>query len=164
MAFVVVILLGVFSGFLASSVASDKGHDGSSWFVAGLLLGPLGLIAAAGLSDRKLRRYIRQIGEKQDAIKPYQSREKESENKSVGSFLIPKEANEEEVFEKLAELLEKKNYSGVIENIDKKQLNFNNPLFGGKELIVQDKNGETLVLVSSSGSLPDGIMWQVQLI
>ena len=62
------------------------------------------------------------------------------------------------------ELLEKKNYSGVIENIDKTKLNFNTPLFGGKELIVQDKNGETLVLVSSSGSLPDGIMWQVALI
>ena len=62
------------------------------------------------------------------------------------------------------ELLAKKNYSGVIENIDKTKLNFNTPLFGGKELIVQDKNGETLVLVSSSGSLPDGIMWQVALI
>lgn len=164
MAFVVVILLGVFSGFLASSVAFDKGHDSSTWFVAGLLLGPLGLISAAGLSDRKLRRYMRQIGEKQDAIKPYQSKEKESKNKSVGSFLIQKEANEKEVFEKLVELLAKKNYSGVIENIDKTKLNFNTPLFGGKELIVQDKNGETLVLVSSSGSLPDGIMWQVALI
>ena len=62
------------------------------------------------------------------------------------------------------ELLAKKNYSGVIENIDKTKLNFNTPLFGGKELIVQDKNGETLVLVSSSGSLLDGIMWQVALI
>ena len=164
MAFFVVLILGVFSGFLSSTVASDKGHDGTAWFLVGLLLGPLGLIASAGLSDRKLRRYLRQIGEKQDAIKPYQSREKESENKSVGSFLIPKEANEEEVFEKLAELLEKKNYSGVIENIDKTKLNCNNPLFGGKELIVKDKNGETLVLVSSSGSLPDGIRWQVALI
>ena len=37
---------------------------------AGLLLGPLWLIAAAGLSDRKLRKYIRQIGEKQEAISP----------------------------------------------------------------------------------------------
>ena len=79
-------------------------------------------------------------------------------------MLIQKEANEKEVFEKLTELLEKKNYSVVIDNIDKTKLNFNTPLFGGKELIVQDKNGETLVLVSSSGSLPDGIMWQVQLI
>ena len=163
MAFFVVILLGFFSGFLASSVASDKGHDGSIWFLAGLLLGPLGLIAAAGLSDRKLRRYIRQIGEKQDAIKPYQSRENEK-NKSVGSFILQKEANEKEVFEKLAELLEKKNYSGIIANIDSTKLNFNNPFFGGKELIVHDKNGEIIVLVYSSGSLPDGTMWQVEFI
>ena len=35
----------------------------------GLLLGPLGLLAAVGLSDRKLRNYIRQIGESQGAIK-----------------------------------------------------------------------------------------------
>ena len=54
MAFFVVLVLGVFSGFLASTLASDKGHDGTLWFLAGLLLGPLGLIAAAGLSDRKL--------------------------------------------------------------------------------------------------------------
>ena len=70
MAFIVVIVLGLFSAFLAGNVASDKGHNGTLWFLAGLLLGPLGLIAAAGLSDRKLRRYIRQIGVKQEAKTP----------------------------------------------------------------------------------------------
>ena len=59
-----------FSGLLTAVVASDKGHDGNIWFFAGFITGPLGLIAAAGLSDRKLRKYIRQIGEKQDAIQP----------------------------------------------------------------------------------------------
>ena len=49
MAFVVVIVLGLFSAFLAGNVASDKDHDGTLWFLAGLLLRPLGLIAAAGL-------------------------------------------------------------------------------------------------------------------
>ena len=30
--------------------------------------------------------------------------------------------------------------------------------------IVQDENGKTLVFVSTSGSLPEGLMWQVELI
>ena len=62
------LVIGVIAGFLASNIASYKGHNATSWFFAGFLLGPLGLIAAAGLSDKKLRKYIRQIGEKQDAI------------------------------------------------------------------------------------------------
>ena len=70
MAFFFILVIGVIAGFLASNIASDKGHDGSSWFFAGFLFGPLGLIAAAGLSDRKLRKYIRQIEDKQDAISP----------------------------------------------------------------------------------------------
>ena len=120
MAFFVVLILGVFSGFLSSTVASDKGHDGTAWFLVGLLLGPLGLIASAGLSDRKLRRYLRQIGEKQNAIKPHQDREQKSKNKSVGSFVLPKEANEKEVFEKLVELLEKKIIQKLLEQLIRK--------------------------------------------
>ena len=61
MAFLIVLILGVFSGFLASTVASDKGHDGTAWFLVGLLLGPLGLIAAAGLPDRLLRNQLREV-------------------------------------------------------------------------------------------------------
>ena len=70
MAFFLFLIIGAITGFLASNVASDKGHDGIAWFFTGFFLGPLGLIAAAGLSDRKLRKYIRQIGEKQEAIQP----------------------------------------------------------------------------------------------
>ena len=102
--FFVVILVGVFSGFLASAVASDKGHDGSSWFFAGFLFGPLGLIAAAGLSDRKLRKYIRQIGEKQEAIEPGM------EYKNFGvvrtaKFEFRKDATEDQIWEKIMEAI-----------------------------------------------------------
>ena len=163
MEFLIVLILGVFFGFLSSNVASHKGHDGTTWFLFGFLIGPLGLIAAACLPDRKLKRYLRQIAEKQDAIKPNQDREQKSKNKSVGSFILHEEANEKEVFEKLVELLEKKNFSEVIRTIDKKKLDFNTPLFGGRELIVQDENGEILFFVSTSDSLPEGLMWQVEL-
>ena len=47
------------------TTSEDKGHNGFSWFWAGLLFGPIGLIAVAGLSDRKQRRYIRLMAENQ---------------------------------------------------------------------------------------------------
>ena len=46
-------------GFFAALVAGDKNHNSVAWFLAGLFFGPLGVIAAAGLSDRKQRRYLR---------------------------------------------------------------------------------------------------------
>ena len=51
--------------FYASHVATDKGHNGAAWFFGGFLFGPIALIAAAGLSDQKLRRYIRLTAENQ---------------------------------------------------------------------------------------------------
>ena len=47
------------------TISEDKGHNGFSWFWAGLLFGPIGLIAVAALSDRKQRRYIRLMAENQ---------------------------------------------------------------------------------------------------
>ena len=52
-------------GFFAASVAGDKNHNPFAWFFAGLLWGPIGVIAAAGLSDRTQRRYVRLIAESQ---------------------------------------------------------------------------------------------------
>ena len=46
-------------GFFAAVVAGDKGHGGVAWFLGGVIFGPMALIAAAGLGDRKLRRYQR---------------------------------------------------------------------------------------------------------
>ena len=42
-----------------------KATAGSTGFLVGLFLGPVGLLAAAGLGDRKLRRYQRFIAEGQ---------------------------------------------------------------------------------------------------
>lgn len=62
---VLLIALWVPCAVFCGTIAEDKGHGGIAWFWAGLLFGPLGLIAVAGLSDRKLRRYIRLTAEKQ---------------------------------------------------------------------------------------------------
>ena len=160
MAFIFVIVLGLFSAFLAGNVASDKGHDGTLWFLAGLLLGPLGLIAAAGLSDRHLPRKIREIFERQRALT----------TKPTWSFIAPYKANQHQVFEQLVKLLKendetlKENHSSeLIGRIDTEKLKINSHQFGTEKLIVQNKNGETLALVTSYASLPAGILWQVKL-
>jgi len=49
-------------------MAHSKGHEAASWFFAGLLFGPLALIAAVGLPDLKLRRYLRLLAEQQGAV------------------------------------------------------------------------------------------------
>ena len=62
------VILWLTSGFVAASVAKAKGWSGSSWFWAGFLLGPAGLLGAVGMPDRLLRKYLRQIAARQDAL------------------------------------------------------------------------------------------------
>lgn len=61
-------------GFFSAALADDKNHSGAAWFLLGLLWGPVGLLAAAGLSDRKQRRILRLMAEGQgispEAINP----------------------------------------------------------------------------------------------
>lgn len=72
--FLVVILLACISGGLSGSIAHAKGWSSGNWFLAGLLFGPLGLIASAGLPDRKQRHYLFELSKKygvsQDLLEP----------------------------------------------------------------------------------------------
>ena len=63
MEILVLLLAALVCGGLASSVASAKGLNAGVWAATGLLFGPLGLIAAAGMPDLKQRRYLRHIAE-----------------------------------------------------------------------------------------------------
>ena len=65
LAFLLVLLVWIPCGFFAAVVAEGKGHNGIAWFFGGFLFGPMGLLAVVGLEDRKLRRYIRLLGEHQ---------------------------------------------------------------------------------------------------
>ena len=64
------IALWLISGAFCGEVAEQKGYSRATWVFAGFLFGFIALIAVAGLPDRKLRKYLRQIGEKQNAIEP----------------------------------------------------------------------------------------------
>ena len=48
----VLVAQAVACGWFASVLAEHKGHPDWPWFWAGLLAGPLGLLAAVGLPDR----------------------------------------------------------------------------------------------------------------
>ena len=57
------LLLHLPSAFFARTIASQKARKSSNWFIAGLLFGPLGLIAAVGLPDRHQIVYLRHLAE-----------------------------------------------------------------------------------------------------
>ena len=63
--FLVIVIGWVASAILCAILANEKGYVPVAWFFGGLFFGFFALIAAAGLPDKKLRKYIRQIeGEK----------------------------------------------------------------------------------------------------
>ena len=77
--FIFLLFIWLPSAFYSAQVAHQKGYNGTDWGIGGFFFGTIALIAVAGLPDRRLRKYIRQIGEKQNAIPV----DKESVKKSV---------------------------------------------------------------------------------
>ena len=70
MLFIFSLIVFFIAGLFCFNVSEEKGYNGFLWFIGGFLFSFIALIAVAGLPDRKLRKYIRQIGEKQNAIDP----------------------------------------------------------------------------------------------
>ena len=102
------ILCGVF----ASTIAGGKGHGACSWFLGGILFGPLALIAILGLRDRKLdwdtQRLINTQEEMLDEIQRKHACERrqwgqekerqylEAESRRDDDYRLPSEQEEEE--------------------------------------------------------------------
>ncbi len=163
MAFFLLVVIALITACLASSIAEDKGHSGATWGICGFLFGPLGLIAAAGLSDRKLRRYIRQIGEKQEAIQEPKTseeiREEERKEKIIGTFQLLKTAEEDAIWEKILSMLS----SDLADKADRSNSYLNEPLFGGTEFVVNNSKGERLAFASRIEGLMNNYQWEVSL-
>tara|TARA_B100000579_G_scaffold256566_1_gene211209 strand:+ start:3795 stop:4289 length:495 start_codon:yes stop_codon:yes gene_type:complete len=163
MAFFLLIVIALITACLASSIAEDKGHSAGAWGLCGFLFGPLGLIAAAGLSDRKLRRYIRQIGEKQEAIQEPKTseeiREEERKEKIIGTFQLLKTAEEDAIWEKILSMLS----SDLADKADRSNSYLNEPLFGGTEFVVNNSKGERLAFASRIEGLMNNYQWEVSL-
>ena len=67
------IVIWVASAVLCAIVAKEKGYVPVAWFFGGLFFGFFALMAAAGLPDLKLRKYIKEIAEKWNAYYSYYS-------------------------------------------------------------------------------------------
>lgn len=63
-AFVLILAICLSCLYLSSTVAHEKGHNEGHWALVGLIFGPLGVIAAAGLPDLRTRRLLKELTEK----------------------------------------------------------------------------------------------------
>ena len=164
MFFFVLIIGWIASAFFCASVANEKGYSGTAWGFAGFLFGFFALIAVAGLPDKKLRKYIRQIGEKQKAI------EKESEGaewveqpSDWGSsirFVMPPSATEEEMYKRLiSEISKNKELKKKFDKLKIKSYEFNEPLLGGKEFSLMGEDLRTLFVMSAKKLNDIQIQW-----
>ena len=57
--------IGAVCGMFSLNVADSKGHSPVAWFFAGFLFGPIGLVSACGLGDKRMSRTLRRIAESQ---------------------------------------------------------------------------------------------------
>ena len=61
----VVLVVHLISAGLSKTVAAQKARNSNRWLIAGLLFGPMGLIAAVGMPDRHQIVYLRYLAEQQ---------------------------------------------------------------------------------------------------
>ena len=66
----ILVISWIACAYFSAQVAYEKGYNTINWCIFGFLFGFFALVAAADLPDKKLRKYIRKIGEKQKAIDP----------------------------------------------------------------------------------------------
>lgn len=57
----IALVFAISCGALSSSIARSKGLPEKGWMLAGILLGPLGVLGAAGMADKKLQAFIAQL-------------------------------------------------------------------------------------------------------
>ena len=135
------------TAYFCSSVAEEKGYGGQGWALAGFFFGIFALIAVAGLPDKKLRKYLRQIGVKQNAIKV---EKKISFDKKTISFVMPSGANKLQIFNKLkSEIKKNEEYEEIFNKYKIKSYGLNESLLGGKEFVIEGDKEESLFIMSS---------------
>ena len=111
--------------------------------IGGLLFGFIALIAAAGLPDRKLRKYIRLIGEKQNAIEIVKEKFKLVDGNTKISFSMPKDSSKEEIFKELVDLL--KDGGCKLEEYNVTSYNLHNKL--DKKFVVNSDEIDQLIVL-----------------
>ena len=142
--FFVLIIVWLSAGFYCGEVAYQKGYSGAAWAIGGFLFGFIALIAAAGLPDRKLRKYIRLIGEKQNAIEVLKEKVELVDGNTKISFSMPKDSNKEDIYKELVVVLEQGGCELEEYNITSYILDIDN---WGKEFIVNSEEKDRLIIL-----------------
>ena len=156
MIFFVLLLGWIASAFFCGEVAKEKGYGWTAWFIGGLFFGIFALIASAGLPDRKLRRYIRLIGEKQNAIEIIKSKLQLVDGNTKVSFSMPLDSSKEEVYKELVSVL--KSGGCKFEEYNIKSYDFFESTLGGKEFVVNSEEEDSFVILSGKEKI-DQIEW-----
>ena len=186
-----IVFLWLLTGVTTGVVASDKGHGFGAWTFVGLFLGPLGLIAAVGLSDQKLREYIRRTRET-GFVEPIQANQrllnrtdlyldsppkllKQSESnfegesqtssreKYIGDFLLDIDASENEIWTKIIEIFDFRR-PDLVYLADQTKSQIILSLHGGKAYLVCDSDEKRIALVYAKLS-DDGqnFYWKIKI-
>ena len=188
---ILIVSLWILTGFTTGVVASDKGHGFGSWTLAGFLLGPFGLIASAGLSDQKLREYIRRtidpqlvspiranqrflkrtdlfIDSKPKLLKESQtSYEGETQTytkeKYIGDFLLNRDASENEIWSKIIEMFEF-GRPDLVYLADQEKSKIISSLSGGKAYLICDSDEKRIALAYAKISVDNQkFYWKVKI-
>ena len=163
MLFILLLFAWIPCAAFTTEIASSKGYSGTSWFIGGLLFGPIALIGAAGLPDRKLRKYLRQIGESQGALKaepvPFDLLEQPKEN-IIGGFELDKDAEEDQLWETILSVLRTRN---IDDQADRSKSYINDPMFGTTEFVVNNSNRELLAFALRKKHTDEMFYWEVNL-
>jgi len=118
------------------------------------------LIAVAGLPDRKLRKYVRQIGEKQQAIKPKNNEDNEIVGHQNGqiietlerttiSFVMPTSSNEEEMYTRLiSEIGRNKEFKKKFDKLKVESYEFSESFWGDRQFVLLGKDLITLFVLT----------------
>ena len=182
---ILIVFLWILTGFTSGVIASDKGHGFGSWILAGLLLGPFGLVAAAGLSDQKLREYIRRTIDPQ-FMSPIQTNKKllidndhyidaspnllsegqrnfeEQKTIHMVDFLLNKDASEKQIWSKIIDMFEFSN-PDLVYLADESKSNTITSISGGKAYVICDSAAQKLALAySKTCSDIDKLHWKIK--
>ncbi len=144
MAYLVLVIVWLSAGFYCGQVAHQKGYSGTAWAIGGFLFGFIALIAAAGLPDRKLRKYIRLIGEKQNAIDVVKETVEVVDGNTKISFAMPKDSSKEQIYKELVLVLKEGGCKLEKYNVTSYDLNMVN---WGKEFIVNSEEKDRLIIL-----------------
>ena len=71
----IIVIFWIACAFYCGAVAGSKGHDPIPWFFGGLFFGVFALIAVAGLDDKELKSYVRNINKIEDKVQSLNNKE-----------------------------------------------------------------------------------------